>query len=49
MKICKCLNCGKEFIKIKRPKKKNIKYCCSKCYWEYHLKHYIRKDGKIEN
>lgn len=46
MKILKCLNCGKNFIKRKSKHNKNIKYCSSKCYWEYHLKDILNKDKK---
>ena len=41
----KCLNCGKEFIRKKKKGNRNIKYCSSKCYWEYHLKD-ILEGGK---
>ena len=43
----KCLNCGKEFVRRKKKRNRNIKYCSSKCYWEYHLKD-ILKGGKDE-
>ena len=42
MKLSKCLNCGKEFVKSNKRKRKNYKYCCSKCYWEYHLKDILK-------
>lgn len=41
-KIKHCLNCGKEFLYRRSKNIRNYKYCSSKCYWEYHLKHYIK-------
>lgn len=34
----KCLNCGKEFIVCLKKRKRNFKYCCVQCYWDYRLK-----------
>lgn len=39
-KLKKCLNCGNEF-KVKGGK--NFLYCSVKCYWEYHLKHFVKE------
>lgn len=47
--MAKCLNCGKEFKRIKKRTKRNIKYCCSECYWQYHLKDILKKEKeKVE-
>lgn len=42
----KCLNCGKEFLRSKKKGKRHYKYCSPKCYWKYHLKDVLKKEGE---
>ena len=43
--MAKCLNCGKSFKKQDKKGNRHIKYCCVKCYWQYHLKDIIKGDN----